>query len=65
MKPELLVIPGQLNWGEYVLESCTHSEMCLVVIQSSPFKSDPRHTGECDGRSKRAVSGREAIGGEF
>ena len=24
MKPELLVIPGQPNWGEYVLESCTH-----------------------------------------
>lgn len=62
MKPELLVIPGQLNWGEYVLESCTHSEMCLVVIQSSPFKSDPRLVRE---RSKRAVSDREVIGGEF
>ncbi len=24
MKPELLVIPGQPNRGEYVLESCTH-----------------------------------------
>ena len=24
MKPELLVIAGQLNCGEYVLESCTH-----------------------------------------
>ena len=24
MKPELLVIAGQLNRGEYVLKSCTH-----------------------------------------
>ena len=24
MKPESLVIPGQPNRGEYVLESCTH-----------------------------------------
>ncbi len=24
MKPESLVIPGQLNRGEYVLKSCTH-----------------------------------------
>jgi hypothetical protein len=24
MKPELLVIAGQLYCGEYVLESCTH-----------------------------------------
>ena len=41
MKLELLVIAGQLNRGEYVLESCTQQTTCSVVVKSSPFKSDP------------------------
>ena len=48
MKPELLVIAGQLYCGEYVLESCTRVAMRSDELVGDPPSLKLRRVGKSD-----------------